>query len=417
MFKLGLKKRKITLAIVFLTFFLDSLSATIVYPLFAPLFLGEHHHFLSSSLTFSSKAALLGLFLSLYPLSQIVFSPLLGVFSDRFGRKKSFLITTLLSSIGYALCAFSVERNVVYLLFMARVSMGIAGANMSLCLSSLADISSSAKEKTKWYTVGSMIAGVSFVLGPLVGGKLADSTLHPYFDLSFPLWIGGFFSLLNFFSVLFGFKETKECFEKAKKFSITLIFQEVTDAWFALKQGSLKNIFWLYFFYLLTWNMIFQFVPAFLVSNFASRVPIIGDICALLGISWILGNIFLYKAALVFFRRKTILCASGCALSFLVFLSFFSSKVQVFTFILCLGSFFASMCWPVCTSIISDRASPSHQGKIMGLTQSFQSLAMFIAPFMIAPFIAKDSLLPFSIAAASGLIFVLITSLTPIEEK
>jgi predicted MFS family arabinose efflux permease len=163
--------------------------------------------------------------------------------------------------------------------------------------------------------------------------------------------------------------------------------------------------------------MIFQFVPAFLVSNFASRLPLIGDICALLGICWILGNIFLYKAALGFFRRKTILCISGCALSCLVFLSFFSSSVQIFTFILCLGSFFASMCWPVCTSIISDRSSPSHQGKIMGLTQSFQSLAMFIAPFMIAPFIAKDSLLPFSIAAASGLIFVLITSLTPIEEK
>ncbi len=417
MMRLEPRKKRTTLAIIFATFFLDSLSATIVYPLFAPLFLGKHHHFLNDSLSFSSKAALLGLFLSLYPLSQIIFSPLLGVFSDRFGRKKSFLITTLLSSLGYGLCAFSAEQNVVYLLFVARVAMGIAGANMSLCLSSLADLSDCAKEKTRWYTLGSMLAGLSFVLGPLVGGKLADPTLHPFFSLSFPLWVGGFFSLLNFTSVLLGFKETKEHLEKSKKFSKNLVFQEVFDAWVALKQGSLKNIFWLYFFYLLTWNMIFQFVPAFLVSNFSSRLPIIGDICALLGLSWIIGNVFLYKVALPFLTRKNILWMSGCFLSGLVFLSFFAPGVKMFTLILCFGSFFASLCWPVCTSIISDRSPASHQGKIMGLTQSFQSLAMFIAPFLIAPFLAKDSILPFSIAAASGCVFVIITLLTPIKEK
>lgn len=410
------RKKGLTLVSVFVTFFLDSLSATIVYPLFAPLFLSDNSKFLNSSLTFSSKAALLGLFLALYPFFQMITSPALGTFADRYGRKKGFVVTTLVSCLGYALCALSVEIGDVVLLFFSRLLMGASGSNVSLCLSSLSDISSSTREKTKWYTLGSLVAGLSFVLGPLVGGKLADPALHPLFKLSFPLWIGSVFSFFNFLGVVCCFKETKHKAEKSTPFSAWLLLQEINQVFEAIKKGSLKKVFLMYFFYLLTWNMIFQFVPAFLVSNFSAKTPLIGDICALLGVSWILGNVILYKVLLSFFRKKTILCASGALLSAFVFLSFFASNIPLFTAELSLAAFFASLCWPLCTSVISDQATPLQQGKLMGLTQSFQSLAMLVAPFIIGPFIAKDSIIPFSIASAFGLVFVLLTFLTRIEE-
>jgi MFS family permease len=42
----------------------------------------------------------------------------------------------------------------------------------------------------------------------------------------------------------------------------------------------------------------------------------------------------------------------------------------------------AGMAWPLCTALISHSAPSESQGKILGMSQSVQSLAMTVAPII-----------------------------------
>ena len=64
--------------------------------------------------------------------------------------------------------------------------------------------------------------------------------------------------------------------------------------------------------------------------------------------------------------------------------------------------------WPICTGLISNMAPREMQGKIMGLSQSVQSLAMTLGPVIGGLAFHASLQLPFLIAASVSLIAVVI---------
>ena len=89
-----------------------------------------------------------------------------------------------------------------------------------------------------------------------------------------------------------------------------------------------------------------------------------------------------------------------------------------FHFIVILGMsvVVASFGWPLCAGAISNAASSGMQGKIFGLSQSMQSLAMMIAPLVVAPFLSKSSGVPFYIAAGVSLVFGILVIFTKVPD-
>lgn len=395
------KKHGFSVFSVFFTFFIDNLGITLIFPILAPLFLNPEESIISPALSQNVKSALLGLFLGAYPLAQFLFAPIVGEFADHFGRKLAFLITTAIGFCGYVLCAFSIAHHWIILLFVSRLIMGIAAGNMSICLSTLSDLSDSKKTKVRYFGIGSVLAGITFVLGPFLGGKLSDPAVHPAFSLAFPLWIGVGLSGINWLFLLFAFIETLE--EKSKEpFDFA---KGVHNIQCAFKTPGINKVYAIYFFYLLSWNMLFQFIPAFLVTNFAASNSSIGDMSAIMGLCWILGNVLLYKVLLYRLRVKLILILgafiAAVSIAVCAFLNTFVSFISVLGFAVLIASFG----WPLCTTIISEKASKSMQGRILGLSQSVQSLAMMLAPLIVGPFLSKGSGIPFYISAGVSIIF------------
>lgn len=397
----GGKKRRFSLFSVLFTFFIDSLGATIIFPLFAPLFLNPSETVLSSTLSYNVKAAVLGLFLGAYPLAQLVCAPIIGSFGDRYGRKIAFLVTTTVTLLGYSLCAISITHRWISLLFFARLLMGASAGNLSLCLSALGDLSSSHQEKVKYYGIGSMIAGVAFVLGPFIGGKLSDPAVHLGFNLAFPMWIGAALALVNWMFLVFAFVETHHPRSKEPLDVIEGIHNLRT----AFKTPSIQHLYWIYFFYLLSWNMLFQFIPAFLVTNFAAKNSMIGDISALMGLCWVVGSLMLYKGLLPYFKTKPLLVGGAVLFAMIVVLCAWAQALVLFIIVLGLAVMIASFGWPLCAGAISHAAHKEMQGKILGLSQSIQSLAMMVAPIIVGPFLSKNSGMPFFIMAAASIVF------------
>jgi len=402
------KKHGFSLFSVFFTFFIDNLGATIIFPIFAPLFLRASTTVLPETMSYNVKAAILGLFLGAYPLAQLLCAPVLGDLADRHGRKRAFLLSTAFSLLGYILCAISIRHKWISLLFVSRLIMGASAGNLSLCLSALSDLSHSSKQKVRYYGIGSVVAGVTFVLGPFLGGKLSDPMVHSWFNLAFPMWIGAFLAFINWVFLAFAFMEThlspsKEPFD---------VIRGLHNIQMAFKTPSIKRLYLKYFFYLLSWNMLFQFIPAFLVTNFGIRNSLIGDISALMGLAWIVGSLLLYKVLLPYFKPKGLLITGGAIFSVMVILCSFTRSLPLFTALLGCAVLIASFGWPLCTGAISNAAHGSMQGKILGFSQSMQSLTMMAAPIIVGPFLSKHSAIPFFLAAAASIVFCFLASLS-----
>jgi MFS transporter, DHA1 family, tetracycline resistance protein len=110
---------------------------------------------------FGGDAIVYGLLAATYPAFQLIGSPLLGKWSDSYGRKKILLLSNIGTSIGWLIFLFALflpseESFNIYipylgtfvvivpllLLFLARAIDGITGGNISIANAYLSDLSS-----------------------------------------------------------------------------------------------------------------------------------------------------------------------------------------------------------------------------------------------------------------------------------
>jgi EmrB/QacA subfamily drug resistance transporter len=100
-----------------------------------------------------------------------------GTLSDRFGRKRLFLIGMVLFLLGSALCGLAPSFG--WFLF-GRVVQGMGGAALSPgSLAVLAAAFSDARERAQAIGIWSGLAGVALAVGPLVGGLLIEGAGWP----------------------------------------------------------------------------------------------------------------------------------------------------------------------------------------------------------------------------------------------
>lgn len=405
------KLRKTSLFTIFFTFAVDNLGMTIVFPIFAPLFLSDTHGLFDASYPLATRTIFLGLFLGAFPFAQFFLNPIFGEYADRQGRKRALLITTFLTFAGFAISAWSIEHRYIIPLFIGRIIMGVGAGNLSICLSALSDLSPTPKKKLKYFSYGSAVAGSTFVLGPFIGGKLSDPNLFHVFNKAFPMWIGAILSLINFFFIVFFFQETMH-HQKREKFDL---IKGIHNLQLAFKKKKLRSLYLVYFFFLFAWNIIFLFFPAYLVENYNSTSSTIGDISALMGICWILGTGVLHRIIHNHLSSKKILLISFFVLAVITLATIFPEDIIGFLIILGCCTMIAGLIWPTCTGEISNAADQSIQGKVLGLSQSMLSLTMMLAAFLGGVFLHTHSSFPFIFAAIAVLIAGVVLLKTKLE--
>ena len=393
-------KQKSSLFSIFFTFAVDNLGATIVFPIFAPLFLDPAKNLMGTDVSLAFKTTMLGLFLGVFPFMQFIFAPILGEYADHHGRKKALLLTTFLTFLGYGMSSIGIHHHSLFWIFFGRMIMGIGAGNLSICLSSLSDLSPNPRKKIRYYSYGSVIAGLTFILGPFIGGKLSDPTVYPAFDSAFPMFIGAILGLVNVLFILFAFGETlrnpsKEPFD---------FIRGLHNIQMALRTKSVRWLYLIYFFYLFSWNIIFLFIPAFVVENFHLTNSGIGNVCALLGVCWIFGTGVLHRLLYKVVKGKWILLMGFLAFSLLVVLVPLPQTLKWFIIILGGCTILAGLVWPVCTGAISNAAPQNIQGKVLGLSQSMLSLTMMLAAILGGLFLQAHSVVPFVFSSVSSLI-------------
>jgi DHA1 family tetracycline resistance protein-like MFS transporter len=178
--------RPAAVAFILVTVVLDVLAFGIVVPVLPKLIETFRHG------NTALAAETYGVFATAWALMQFVFSPLLGVLSDRFGRRRVLLISLTGLGLDYVLMALA--PNLAWL-FVGRVISGITAATYSTAAAYIADVTPPERRAASFGYVGAAW-GAGFVFGPALGGLLG--TVDP----RWPFWAAALLTLSN---ALYGF--------------------------------------------------------------------------------------------------------------------------------------------------------------------------------------------------------------------
>ncbi|MGI8435734.1 MAG: MFS transporter, partial [Chthoniobacterales bacterium] len=198
-----MKPRKAAVVFIFITVTLDMLALGLIAPVLPKLVL----NFLGGDA--SSAAKWFGIFGTVFALMQFVFSPVLGVLSDRFGRRPIILASNLGLGLDYVVMAWA---PTIGWLFLGRIISGVTAASISTAMAYISDVVAPEKRAGAFGMIGAAF-GVGFILGPALGGLLGTS------DPRLPFWVAGGLSLLN---AAYGYFFVPESLPKEKRRPFTL---------------------------------------------------------------------------------------------------------------------------------------------------------------------------------------------------
>jgi MFS transporter, DHA1 family, tetracycline resistance protein len=166
---------------IFITVALDMLALGVMVPVLPKLVL----QFEGGDM--ARAVAVTGVFGFVWAAMQFVFAPVMGLLSDRFGRRPVVLLSNLGLGLDYVLMALAPTLG---WLFVGRVVSGITAASFSTASAYIADVTPPEKRAAQFGMLGAAF-GLGFVVGPAVGGLLGA------IDLRLPFWVAAALSLAN----------------------------------------------------------------------------------------------------------------------------------------------------------------------------------------------------------------------------
>ncbi len=182
-----MKGKKAAIRFIFITILIDVIGIGIIIPI-VPNLIQELTNL------GNSEAAVFGGFLAAtYASMQIIFAPILGALSDKYGRRKLLLISLFGLGLDYLVIVFAPTLT---WLFVARIISGICGSSVTVANAYIADISE-AKDRAKNFGMIGAAFGLGFIIGPALGGLLGEyGTRVPFMvaaAMALVNWLYGYF--------------------------------------------------------------------------------------------------------------------------------------------------------------------------------------------------------------------------------
>ena len=396
-----------TLATIFLTVFLDMLGVTILIPVLPALFFTEESSILSPDISDTFKSVLFGLLLASYPILQFFGAPVLGALSDRHGRKPILSIALIGTLVGYLLFGVAILYKNLWLLFFSRMLPGFTGGNIAIVLSAIADVSDPASKAKNFGLVGAAF-GLGFILGPTIGGILADNTVVFWFDHATPFWFAAILTLVNVILVKFSFPETLKN-PNQTPITFTRGFENIKKSFAA---PNLRGIFGVVLLQSLGFSFFTQFFSAYLYQVFDFTEKNIGYLFGYVGIWLVLTQAVLVRRLSKYYGPSELLRFSPLFLSIAIGMLLTPDNAIWFFVLNPFVAIFQGITAPNLTAFVSQQAHADQQGEILGINQSMISVGQAIPPLIAGYLNALDPGLPLMAASlfvfAAWLAFVLI---------
>ena len=308
------------------------------------------------------------LFATTWGAMQFVVGPMLGMLSDRFGRRPILLISMFGLFIDFMFMALSPN---LYWLYAGRILNGASAASFSTANAYVADITAPERRARNFGLLGSAF-GFGFIIGPTIGGVLGEHNLR------IPFFAAAALTLIN---ALYGLIILPESLPRERR-AATLLWRRANPLgslaflkahgellWLALvsflgqlAQVVLPTIFVLYTAYRYGWT------PTILGFTFMAS-----------GASMITVQMFLVGPVVkrIGERGAVLLGAAMAALGFTIY----GLAASGLVYLIAIPVFaFMGLMAPGLQGLMTRRVGVQHQGQLQGALQSLQGVASMVGP-------------------------------------
>lgn len=373
--------------VIFIGFIGYSLSITV----FTPIFMSSDLSFVPLHASRSLRTILLGIVLCLYPLGQFISSPILGAFSDRYGRKPILILSLLLTSLMYIIIAMAMKWESLPLLLLGLFFAGLFEGNVAIAQSIVTDVAQE-KERIRFFGYIYFSISLAYVIGPLGGGKLSL-----WVNSAFPFWIVCIILLLNTLWVFFQFQETHP---QEKRVHIQY-FEAFTNLKGVFNIKYRKNFLINFLLYFSIFGF-FRCYPMYIVDEFKVGVSKLSEFIAWVGVSILIVNFWITGFLSKKYTPFQVVLISAFLIAFFLEILMASKEMRVLWVTLFLTGIAVALCLPSMAAFLSESVAPSERGKVMGNNQSLQFFSEAFSGIMAGLFAAvfvKFSLILFGIIA------------------
>jgi DHA1 family tetracycline resistance protein-like MFS transporter len=172
---------RLALTFILINVVIDSMGIGLIMPVMPDLIQDVEGEGLGSAAVWG------GILATIFALMQFGFGPTIGSLSDRYGRRPILLISLAVMAFDYVLMAVA---GTIWLLIIGRIIGGITAATQATAAAYVADVSKPHEKAANFGLIGAAF-GLGFVLGPLIGGVLAE------YGTRAPFWAAAFLAAAN----------------------------------------------------------------------------------------------------------------------------------------------------------------------------------------------------------------------------
>lgn len=179
--------------VLFITIFAAVIPASIILPMLP--FIGQKY---------GASSFEISLLFTLMPALIIVFAPMWGRLSDKFGRKPVFMVSLAASAMNFVIFGLvdSLEA-----MFIVRAMQGMTGGNVSIAFAMVADTSDH-ENRARYLGYATGATALAFTVGPVLGGFLMGSDLETFTHATPSFLAAGLAAVATGIGIIF-LKETR----------------------------------------------------------------------------------------------------------------------------------------------------------------------------------------------------------------
>ena len=357
------------LLVIFITVFIDLVGFGIVMPVLP---------FYAEGTKFGATPSQVGLLFASYSVMQLVFAPVLGRLSDKYGRRPILLISLLGTALGFLILG---SATTLWMLFLGRIIDGISGGNISTAQAYIADVTTK-EDRAKGMGLIGAAFGLGFVFGPAIGGVLSR------WGINVPFLFAGGLALANAILLYFTLPETVTRDHPARVSAASGRGWHQLIA--ALRNQRLGFVLTIYFLGIVAFSIMTATFSLFMMFRLGYDAYHSGWIFAFVGvISAIIQGGLIGRLVKKFGEPALVIIGALLFTASLVATPFVTAATGLLA-LLTIGavtSIGQALSAPSLSSLASKSASPAEQGSVLGVTQSVASLARAVGPSLAAALI------------------------------
>ncbi len=358
------------LPVLFATALLNALTGTIMIPVIPAL---------ARAMTGSSAraAVYVGLFSAAYAGAMLLFSPLQGMLSDRFGRRPVLLGSVFGSAAQFLLMAVSPSLGWV---FLARTLGGATAASTAALNAYVADVS---EPETLVINFGWMAAAfaMGLLLGPAIGGFLGEV------DVRLPFYVAAGLGALNWLGVM---TLLPESLAPEKRSPLRWVdANPLGGLIFLARRPALLGATGIFFVFLLAQQCMPSTGVLYTDARFGWPLSGMGSYYTALAIGSVAVQALLVRQLVRRYGEAAAVLVgfAGMTVSFLIY---GASPISAL-FVLGLPFYaLSSLITPGLQTLLTGRVGEHEQGRLQGLNAALQSLAMLVGPVLFTGLFAMS---------------------------